>query len=86
MVKNNMKIDSLKLQVEFDFCNLICKVTDVERYISEEYQHYYAFANYAQTIEDISNFNRFIGNCVDAFLDDNGYCVVDDEDIDFNDE
>lgn len=75
-----MKIDSLKLQVEFDFCNLICKVTDTERNISDEYQHYNAFGNCSETIQDISNFNRFIGNCVDAFLDDNNYYVDDDED------
>ena len=81
-----MKIDSLNLQVEFDFCNLICKVTDTERNLSDEYQHYNAFGSCSKTIQNISNFNRFIGNCVDAFLDDNGYCVVDDEDIDFNDE
>lgn len=81
-----MKIDSLKLQVEFDFSSLICTVIDMERNISDEYLHYHPFGDYAQTIEDISNFNKFIGDCVGAFLDDNGYLVNDDEEIDFNDE
>ena len=74
-----MKINSLKLQVQFDFDNLICKVIDTERNISDEYQHYNAFEGCSETIQDISNFNRFIGNCVEAFLDDNNYYVVDNE-------
>ena len=74
-----MKIDSLKLQVEFDFDSLICRVTDIERNIRDEYQHYTAFCGCAETIRNISNFNRFIGNCVDAFLDDNDYYIRGDE-------
>lgn len=75
-----MKIDSLKLQVEFDFSNLICKVTDTERNISDEYRCYHPFGDYAQTIRDIGvDFNKFIGDCVGAFLDDNLYDVVGDE-------
>lgn len=76
-----MKIDSLKLQVEFDFCNLICKVTDMERNICDEYRNYHPFGDYSQTIEDISDFNKFVGDCVGAFLDDNGYYVYDDKEF-----
>lgn len=73
-----MKIDSLKLQVEFNFDNLICTVTDTERSISDGYKHYNAFGGYSERIEDITNFNIFIGNCVRAFLEDNFYYVIDD--------
>lgn len=72
-----MKIDSLKLQVEFDFDNLICTVTDVERNISDSYKHYNAFDDYSKTIEEVTDFNAFIGNCVHAFLDDNLYDAYD---------
>jgi hypothetical protein len=72
-----MKIDSLKLQVEFDFDNLICTVTDTERNISDAYKHYNAFDDYSKTIEEVTDFNAFIGNCVHAFLDDNGYDAYD---------
>lgn len=68
-----MKIDSLKLQVEFDFDNLICKITDTERNLSDEYKCYHPFGDYAKSIEDIPDFNKFIGDSVGAFLDDNGY-------------
>ena len=74
-----MKIDSLKLQVEFDFDNLICTVTDTERDISDGYRHYQPFGDYERTIEDIKNFNKFIGDCVGSFLDDNFYDVHDDD-------
>lgn len=74
-----MKIDSLKLQVEFDFDNLICTVTDMERGISDGYKHYNAFDNYSKSVEQISDFNDFIGKCVGAFLDDNLYYVCDDD-------
>lgn len=74
-----MKIDSLKLQVEFDFNSLICTVTDTERNISDGYRCYHPFGDYAKTIEDIPNFNKFIGDSVGAFLDDNFYDVIDDE-------
>lgn len=75
-----MKINSLKLQVEFDFDNLICTITDTERNISDGYRCYHPFGDYAKTIEDISNFNKFIGDCVGAFLDDNFYDVIDVDD------
>ena len=78
-----MKIDSLKLQVEFDFGNLICKVTDTERNISDSYRYYRPFGGYAQTIDDITDFNKFIGDSVGAFLDDNNYSVNDYEEIDY---
>lgn len=74
-----MKIDSLKLQVEFDFDNLICTVTDTERNISDGYRCYEPFGDYAQTIEGIKDFNKFIGDSVHSFLDDNFYDVIDDE-------
>ena len=74
-----MKIDSLKLQVEFDFDNLICTVTDTERNISDGYRCYHPFGGYAKTIENITNFNKFIGDCVGSFLDDNFYDVIDEE-------
>lgn len=74
-----MKVDSLKLQVEFDFNNLICTVTDTERNISDGYRCYEPFGDYAQTIEGIRDFNKFIGDSVHSFLDDNFYDVVDDE-------
>lgn len=75
-----MKIDSLKLQVEFDFDNLICTVTDIERNISDGYRCYIPFSDYAETIERIPNFNKFIGDCVGSFLDDNFYDVIEEED------
>ena len=80
-----MKINSLKLQVEFDFDNLICKVTDTERDISDSYRHYRPFGDYAQTIDDITDFNKFVGDSVGAFLDDNNYRVNDYEEIDYYD-
>lgn len=81
-----MKIDSLKLQVEFDFDNLICTVTDMERNISDGYRHYNAFDDYSSRIEQITHFNTFIGKCVGAFLDDNFYDVIGDEEDDCVDE
>ena len=80
-----MKIDSLKLQVEFDFKNLICKVTDMERNISDSYRCYRPFSDYAKTIDDITDFNKFVGDSVSAFLDDNNYRVNDYEEIDYYD-
>lgn len=77
-----MKIDSLKLQVEFDFDNLICTVTDTERGIRDGYKHYNAFDDYSKSIEQVSDFNAFIGSCVHAFLDDNLYYVIDDDEED----
>jgi hypothetical protein len=74
-----MKIDSLKLQIEFDFDNLICTVTDTERNISDGYRCYEPFGDYAQTIDGIKDFNKFIGDSVHSFLDDNFYDVIDDE-------
>lgn len=79
-----MKIDLLKLQVEFDFDNLICTVTDTERNISDGYRCYEPFGDYAQTIDDIRDFNKFIGDSVHSFLDDNLYDVVDDEEEDYD--
>ena len=76
----DLRIDSLKLQVEFDFNNLICTVTDTERSISDGYRCYEPFGDYKQSIEAITDFNKFIGDCVGAFLDDNGYSVCDYED------
>lgn len=78
-----MKVDSLKLQVEFDFDNVIWKVTDTERNISDEYRCYEPFGDYHKMVESIRDFNKFVGDCVGAFLDDNNYSVVDDEDYDF---
>ncbi len=75
-----MKINSLKLHVEFDFDNVICKITDAERDISDEYQCYEPFGDCKETVASIRNFNKFVGDCVEAFLDDNNYCVDDNDD------
>ena len=75
-----MKISSLKLHVEFDFDNVICKITDTERDISDEYQCYEPFGDGKETVASICNFNKFVGDCVEAFLDDNNYCVDDNDD------
>jgi hypothetical protein len=77
-----MKINSLKLHVEFDFDNAICKIIDTERNISDEYRCYEPFGDYRETVASIPNFNKFVGDCVEAFLDDNNYCVGDIEETD----
>lgn len=40
-----IKINSLNLHVEFDFDNVICKITDTERDIRDEYQCYESFGD-----------------------------------------
>ena len=75
----SVKCDSLKLEVVFDFGACKCVVTDKERNISDEYLCSAPFAGERTNVQDIDDFNCFVGDCVHAFLDDNNYQVCDEE-------
>lgn len=81
-VKNevNGKIKSLSLKVEFDFSECKCTVIDLERDLKDEYRCLVPFGDTVSDVNDIDDFNHFVGDCVHAFLDDNDYSVYDDED------
>ena len=76
----NGKIESLNLEVKFDFTECKCIITDSERNLKDEYKCFVPFGDTVSSVNDIDDFNRFIGDCVHAFLDDNDYSVYDDID------
>ena len=76
----NGKIKSLSLKVEFDFSECKCTVIDPERELKDEYRCLVPFGDTISDVNDIDDFNHFVGDCVHAFLDDNNYSVYDDED------
>lgn len=71
---DNMK-KSLKLEVKFDFTNDKCIISDLERNITDEYE-----CCIIEKANTLSDFNRFIGDSVHAFLDDNNYDFYDYQD------
>lgn len=76
----NSKIESLNLEVKFDFTECKCIITDSERNLKDEYRCLVPFGDTVSDVNDIDDFNHFVGDCVHAFLDDNDYSVYDDED------
>lgn len=51
----------------------------MERDITDEYFCLVPFSDKVTNVQDINDFNYFVGNCVHAFLDDNGYSIYEDE-------
>lgn len=72
------------MEVVFDFQECKCLIADKERNISGEYFCVAPFSGEIKNVQDITDFNCFVGDCVHAFLDDNDYSVYDeDEDNDY---
>lgn len=74
----------LSLNVVFDFNKNVCLITDNDRNIIDAYQ---CFEPGNGVIEDIAtdpDFNKFIGDCVSTFLDDNQYDFSENEEEEDN--
>lgn len=73
-----MQINSLNLEVNFDFQECKCSITDKGRNITDEYFCHTPFLGKCTSVASMSDFNRFVGESVHAFLDDNEYSVYED--------